>query len=218
MMRNKLKKYLLNEFEESYKCNVTPEQIMEKTDFFKKVNLVYYKYPSFKKGFLITSCMIMLLLFVVATLAISNNKLSTTISRWDDLKDIYSSYDLTTSDKSFINDNCEKVNKSTLYSLLIDQNYDLIVYKGYLEQDRTRTTNIYFYKIVVKSSLGLSNIRNNKLMIKCNNTTKVITENNLIGILTTTSYHNDNSYDDIQISITRDGFEKDYVLSILNSL
>lgn len=217
-MRNKLKKYLLNEFEESYKCNVTPEQIMEKTDFFKKVNLVYYKYPSFKKGFLITSCMIMLLLFVVATLAISNNKLSTTISRWDDLKDIYSSYELKHEDLEYMNTFCERVNDQSVYIVPIDQNYDLIVYKGYLAENRTIKTNIYFYKIVVKSSLGLSNIRNNRLMIKCNNTTKVITENNLIGILTTTSYNNDNSYDDIQISITRDGFEKDYVLSILNSL
>lgn len=217
-MRNKLKKYLLNEFEESYKCNVTPEQIMEKTDFFKKVNLVYYNRPTYRKGFLIASCMVMLLLFVVATLAISNNKLSTTISRWDDLKDIYSSYDLTTSDLQFLNGNSEKVYKNSLYSLLIDQNYDLIVYKGYKYVEHQKAENIYFYKIVVKSSLGLSNIRNNKLIIKCNNTTKVITENNLIGILTTTSYNNDNSYDDIQISITRDGFEKDYVLSILNSL
>lgn len=217
-MKKKLKKYLLRDLEESYYCNVTPESIIEKTDFFNKVNIVSYNHRYYRKAVLISSCMTIMLLFVVTILAISNNRLSSTISAWDDLTGFNSSYEPTANDLKYINNNCYKRKNNFNYIISIDKNFDLVVYKGYKSDEHRAINNIYFYKIVLKNELEEVDTHNIDLSIICEGETHVINENNSLGILTIRKISDEILFDDISITIINNKIEKDYVLSILNSL
>lgn len=217
-MKKKLKKYLLRDLEESYYCNVTPESIIEKTDFFNKVNIVSYNHRYYRKALLASSCLTIMLLFVVTLLAVSNNRLSSTISAWDDLTGFNSSYEPTTNDLKYIESNCEKWNENLSYIIPIDDRFYLVVYKGYLSNEHIMVNNIYFYKIVLKNELEEVDTHNIDLSIICEGVTHIINENNTLGILTVRKISDEILFDDISITIINNKIEKDYVLSILNSL
>lgn len=217
MMKKKLKKYLLNDFNDSYHCEIKPESIIEKTEFFKKVNIVNSNNPFFRKAFALSSFISLMLIFVVTVLAVSNNRLATTISNWDDLTKFSTSYEPTSQDLAYFQNNCEKLNPSLMYIVPIDNRFDLVVYKGYQYVEHIKVCNVYFYKIVLKKNANIEN-EVNDLIIKCDNTTKIVNENNTIGILTTTLVDSEQLFDDIKITIINQDIQKDYVLSILNSL
>lgn len=222
MMKNKFKKYLLEDFENSYQCNVTPESVMEKSNFFKNKNFIYISTPFYKKEFISSLISIVLILVIGITLTISNNKLLSTVQKINDYNEQYVNeniYSLTTEDRKFTDAYTDKTLDDFVFSVSLDSYFDLVIYKGYNYDNFCKSENVYFYKIVQKKAINKNKSYQLDLTIICNNLTEKINENNKLGILYITPIKYDSeSTDNIIVTVINHNVTSKYEINILNSL
>lgn len=221
-MKNKLKKYLLEDFENSYQCNVTPESVMEKSNFFKNKNFIYISTPFYKKEFISSLISIVLILVIGITLTISNNKLLSTVQKINDYNEQYVNeniYSLTAEDRKFTDAYTDKTLDDFVFSVSLDSYFDLVIYKGYNYDNFCKSENVYFYKIVQKKAINKNKSYQLDLTIICNNLTEKINENNKLGILYITPIKYDSeSIDNIIVTVINHNVTSKYEINILNSL
>lgn len=223
MMKNKFKKNLLEDFENSYQCNVTPESVIEKSNFFKNKNFIYISTPFYKKEFISSLISIALILVIGITLTISNNKLLSTVQKINDYNETInkegSIYSLTKDDMAYMETKIDKVLTEFVFSVSLDSYLDLVIYKGYNYEDFCKSENVYFYKIVKRREFNESKKYQLDLTIICNNLTEQINENNKLGILYIAPIKYDSeSIDNIIVTVINHNVTSKYEINILNSL
>lgn len=222
MMKNKIKQYLMDEFETSYHCSATPESVMEKTDFFNNKPFIFLSTPFYKKEFISSLFSVALLIIVVITLAISNNILFSTINKIKDYKQKYmqySEYLLTEEDREFINIYTDRTLDASVFSVSLDSYLDLVIYKGYNYDNYYQSENVYFYKIIQKKPLNENIQYLINLTIICDDVNHQVSNNDKIGVLKTTlSSDNNESIDNIVVTVINHNVTSNYEINILNNL
>lgn len=221
-MKNKLKDYLLEDFECSYHCTVTPEKIMEKTNFFKEKNNIIIVTPYYKREFISSLITIALLVVISITLTCGNYKLNTIINNTDDYKKIYLesiNYKLTDEDREFINSYADKTLDNFVFSISLDSYLDLVIYKGYSSLVHYNSENYYFYKIVQKKEINESDDYTIDLKIICDDIEHQISDNNRLGLLSTIlSQDSGNLVDNIIIKVINHNVTSNYEINLLRDL
>lgn len=221
-MKNKFKQYLMDDFETSYHCSVTPESVMKKTDFFNNKTLIILNTPFYKKQFISSLFSVALLVIVTITLAISNNILFSTINKIKDYKQKYmqySEYLLTEEDMLYMKTEVDKIMEESVFSVSLDSYLDLVIYKGYNYDNYYQCENVYFYKIIQKKPLNENTQYSINLTIICDDVIHQVNNNDKIGVLKTTlSSDNNESIDNIVVTVINHNVTSNYEINILNNL
>ncbi len=176
-MKQNKRKQIIQAIKTKYQCNLTAEDIINKTDFFdnkfpiKKDKICCYKYA------FLTSIFILVLIitsFTMITITNIKNDVPIYIDRYIHIKD-----DKDVLKEEYIeqmNNLCEKINQSPTYFIQLDGNTSMYVYSGYNFIETGINYRYYFYVIECVST-GLD------AYIKIDDKKIIIDKESIFGIL-----------------------------------
>ena len=205
-MGRKINKKILEDFNSTYESKLTPQDIISKTNYFNEpVDENYYSYKKFKLKLKYTySCFLVLIICV--TVSVFGMFVYSKLHRNDYIPEIENvTYELNDEESSFV---YNYVSTYAFRECTLIKNFNsscLTIFRGISLDDPNQF--IYFYKIFSEDKVNLNYI------LEINNQVINITNENSIGILTTTSI-NDELYDVLSFNLINNDVSSSYTISV----
>lgn len=177
------KKEFIETVKKQYKCTLTAQDIIGKTDFFDKPKEEYelqyqiQKAKMYKKSFITSSCVLAVTIIAFLCIIITNNKTIDNLQSQNRVVHVKDDTEVLTAErKNYLNTLCPNIYEDAYYYIFFDDTYSVYLYKG-SDVNKDDVKYSYFYIIDgFKTDTEL-------VILEIDGVEKKVTYDNNIGLL-----------------------------------
>ena len=176
------KKEFIETVKKQYKCTLTAQDIISKTDFFDKPKEEYelqyqiQKAKMYKKSFITSSCVLAVTIIAFLCIIITNSKTIDNLQSQNRVVHVKDDTEVLTSERlEYMKSLCSRIENQAYFYLYFDNTFSIYIYKG--EEKENEEKFSYFYIIE-----GLK-FNDDILTLEIDGVEKKVTYDNNIGLL-----------------------------------